>query len=284
MAAATAPSPIPSSKACRAPPMTTRTSPSTSPKSSSTCAPRSPTQTSNKQHPRDFGNMDNSTPLADLKKPGITLARYPVMYDSRTGEPLLLASAQQTPLSSDAARDVAAFQDAIRAGRLLPTKPTAPSPRSTNYRGELTPEQYFAQENQLRIALENQAQQVLLKYLTGDQQPQSQQDFDAGSQYMEAATRLTPESLYLEGRKDFFRGPRAALRQELSRRRRTARAIRAYRSRRGLWLQRSRHLLPGAGRFPQGDPGFPRRYPPRAPLVLPAAQSRAGLRRERRLS
>ena len=47
---------------------------------------------------------------------------------------------------------------------------------------------------------------MLLKYLTGDQQPQSQQDFDAGSQYMEAATRLTPESLYLEGRKDFFRG------------------------------------------------------------------------------
>ena len=53
----------------------------------------------------------------------------------------------------------------------------------------------------------DQAQQVLLKYLTGDQQhKQTQQEFDAGSQYMEAATRLTPESLYLEGRKDFFHG------------------------------------------------------------------------------
>jgi len=164
------------------------------------------TQTNNKQHPRDFGNMDNSTPLSDLKKPGIALARYPRMYDSRSGEPLLLAAAQQTPLSSDASRDVATFQDAVRAGRLLPDQTDNAFTALGKLRGELTPEQYFFQENQLRVALENQAQQVLLKYLTGDQQPQSQQDFDAGSQYMEAASRLTPESLYLEGRKDFFRG------------------------------------------------------------------------------
>jgi hypothetical protein len=29
--------------------------------------------TRNKQHPRDFGNMENSTKLADLSKPGIAL-------------------------------------------------------------------------------------------------------------------------------------------------------------------------------------------------------------------
>ena len=163
-------------------------------------------QTNNKQHPRDFGNMDNSTPLSDLKKPGITLARFPVMYDSRTGEPLLLAAAQQVAISSDVTRDVNTFQDAIQAGRLLPGSQDSAFTALVKLQGELTPEQYFFQENQLRIALENQAQQVLLKYLTGDQQPQTQQDFDAGSEYMEAATRLTPESLYLEGRKDFFHG------------------------------------------------------------------------------
>lgn len=163
-------------------------------------------ETNNKQHPRDFGNMDNSIPLSDLKKPGIALARYPVLYDSRTGEPLLLASAQQTPLSSDATRDVNAFEEAIRAGRILPDQTDSAFTALGRLQGELTPEQYFLQENRLRIALEDQAQQVLLKYLTGDQQPQTQQDFDQGSQYMEAASRLTPESLYLEGRKDFFRG------------------------------------------------------------------------------
>ncbi|HEY3838678.1 MAG TPA: tetratricopeptide repeat protein, partial [Bryobacteraceae bacterium] len=164
------------------------------------------TLTSNKQHPRDFGNMDNSTPLSDLKKPGIALARYPVMFNSRNGKPLLLASAQQTPLSSDATRDVNAFEEAIRAGRVLPDQTDSAFTSLSRLQGELTPEQYFLRENELRIALENQAQQVLLRYLTGDQQPQSQQDFDAGSQYMEAATRLTPESLYLQGRRDFFRG------------------------------------------------------------------------------
>jgi len=162
--------------------------------------------TGNKQHPRDFGNMDNSTPLSDLKKPGITLARYPVLYDSRNGEPLLLAAAQETALSSDVARDVAAFQNAIQAGRILPEDSDNAFTALGKLKNDLTPEQYFIEENSLRIALENQAQQVLLKYLTGDQQPQTQGEFDAGSRYMEAATRLTPESLYLEGRKDFFHG------------------------------------------------------------------------------
>ncbi len=64
----------------------------------------------------------------------------------------------------------------------------------------------FLQENALRVALENEAQQVLLRYLAGDQSPQTKSDFDAGSKYMEAAMRLTPESLYLEGRNDFFAG------------------------------------------------------------------------------
>lgn len=32
-----------------------------------------PKLTRNKQHPRDFGNMDNATKLADLGKPGVTL-------------------------------------------------------------------------------------------------------------------------------------------------------------------------------------------------------------------
>ena len=45
-------------------------------------------------------------------------------------------------------------------------------------------------------------------------------EFDAGSQYMEAAMRLTPESLYLEGRERFLPWPRIAVRQAISARRR----------------------------------------------------------------
>ena len=163
--------------------------------------------TQDKQHARDFGNMENATKLADLSKPGIELARYPVMYDSRRGGPVFLAQAQQAaPLSQQAQQDVDAFQAAIRARRLLPDEQGSPWPILDRLRTQLSPQQMFLQENYLRVALEDQAQQVLLRYLAGDQSPQTKLEFDSGSKYMEAAMRLTPESLYLEGRDSFFKG------------------------------------------------------------------------------
>ena len=60
--------------------------------------------------------------------------------------------------------------------------------------------------NQLRIAQEDRAQEVLLRYLGGDQNPQTQRDFAEAGRYMQAARSLTPESLFLEGRQDFFDG------------------------------------------------------------------------------
>lgn len=68
------------------------------------------------------------------------------------------------------------------------------------------PEQYLDLQNRLRIALENRGQQVLLRYLEGDQVPQREDAFQAGARYFEAAALLTPESLYLQGRAAFCRG------------------------------------------------------------------------------
>ncbi len=157
-------------------------------------------ETSNKQHPRDFGNMDNSTPLSDLKKPGIALARYPILYDSRTGEPLLLAAAQQTPLSSEATRDVNTFQDAIKAGRLLPATARQRLYGARQAEGRTNAGTVFLQEN-------HSAHRAGESGATGAAQISDRRSAAANanrnsmpaSQYMEAATRLTPESLYLEG-------------------------------------------------------------------------------------
>jgi len=154
-----------------------------------------PKLTGNKQHPRDFGNLENSTKLSDLSKQGITLARFRSLYDSQNGGPLLLASAQDTAMSPQATQDVQAFQAAVAARRLLPDEANSAWDLINKLRSELRPEQMFLQENALRVALEDQAQQVLLRYLAGDQSPQTKGDFDAGSKYMEAAMRLTPESL-----------------------------------------------------------------------------------------
>jgi len=166
-----------------------------------------PKLTGNKEHTRDFGSIQNATTLSDLSKQGITLARFLSLYDSRNGGPLLLADASpQEALSGQAQQDVNTFQTDIRAGRLLPDEPNSAFGLVDKLRGELSPEQMFLQENALRVALENQAQQVLLRYLAGDQTQQPKGDFDAGSKYMEAAIRLTPESLYLQGRGSFFLG------------------------------------------------------------------------------
>ena len=162
-------------------------------------------KTGNKQHPRDFGNMDNAVKLADVKAP-INITRYKELYDSRTGEPLFLASAQNQPISQDAQRDVDAFQASIRDGHILPNDQGSAWLLVDKLRAELQPEMMVIQENSLRVALEDKAQQVLLRYLAGDQSPQTKAEFDAGSQYMEAAMKLTPESLYLQGRDYFFSG------------------------------------------------------------------------------
>ena len=76
----------------------------------------------------------------------------------------------------------------------------------SDLKNKLTPEQYRIQENRLRVALEDQGQQVILRYLTGDQIPQTQKDFQRGDSYYRAAKLLTPESLFLEGQGSFMRG------------------------------------------------------------------------------
>jgi tetratricopeptide (TPR) repeat protein len=166
-----------------------------------------PAETGNKQHPREFGNIENGTKLSDVSKPGINITRYKSLYDSRNGGPLQLAQAAgPPPVSAEAQRDIDSFQAAVKAQHLLPADPASPWPLIAKMRAELSPEMMFLQENYLRVALEDRAQQVLLQYLAGDQNPQTKGDFDAGSQYMEAALQLTPESLYLQGRDSFFMG------------------------------------------------------------------------------
>jgi tetratricopeptide (TPR) repeat protein len=167
-----------------------------------------PRATAEKQHPQDISPGTVDVKLSDIKKPGINLAHWRMLLDSRNGQPLYLASASPgSELGGDQADDdIDHFTGAIQAGRILPGQPDDAFSALAKLKTELEPELYTERENQLRIALENKAQQVLLRYLSGDQTPQSQQEFQQGARYMEAARTLTHESLYLEGRQDFFQG------------------------------------------------------------------------------
>ena len=161
-----------------------------------------PEATANKQHPRDFGAFDNSLKLSDLRKPGIEVARWPVLLDWRRGVPLLLASLAPLAPQFDTGGDLAAFNAAIAAGRLLPDALNA----LKRLQPQMNASQYLETSNRLRIALEDRAQLVLLRYLSGDQNPQTQSEFSEAGRLMQAARTLTPESLFLQGREDFFEG------------------------------------------------------------------------------
>jgi protein O-mannosyl-transferase len=162
----------------------------------------------NKQHPREFGTYDNSMKLSDVTKPGIDMARWRILYDSRMGEPLYLASASpdETPSTPTATRAVDEFRTALREGRLLTDQPDNAFVKLQALKPLLSPERYIEEENQLRVALEDRAQDVLLRYLTGDQIPQTRADFESAARCEEAARQLTPESLDLLGHQDFFQG------------------------------------------------------------------------------
>jgi tetratricopeptide (TPR) repeat protein len=173
-----------------------------------------PMATGNKQHPREFGTYDNMMRLSDTRKPGITIAQsqgvahWQVILDSHNGGPLYLAGAPQgqLPGALQAQATVDRFTSAINAGRILPADPNNAFTALRDLQKVMTPEQYQERENQLRIALENKAQEVLLRYLAGDETPQSRDEFQGGARYMDAARMLTRESLFLEGREDFFQG------------------------------------------------------------------------------
>ncbi len=162
--------------------------------------------TNGKQHSREFGTMDNAVVLSDTNKPGIEMTRLPFLYDSG-GEPLYLAQAspQAGQISSDSARAIERFSEALKAGRIMPQQPNSAFQVLPDLR-KLPRAQYLMYENQLRVALEDRGQQVLLRYLAGDQVPQTKTDFASAADYMKAAQALTPESLFLDGRDAFFRG------------------------------------------------------------------------------
>jgi tetratricopeptide (TPR) repeat protein len=172
-----------------------------------------PMATANKQHPREFGTYDNMMRLSDTKKPGIDLARndlahWRVILDSRNGGPLYLAGAPQGQVAAPQANQAMTdrLTSAINAGRVLPTDPNNAFTALRDLKSSASPDQFQELQNQLRIALENKAQEVLLRYLAGDESPQSRDEFQGGARYMDAARTLTQESLFLEGRQDFFQG------------------------------------------------------------------------------
>jgi tetratricopeptide (TPR) repeat protein len=167
--------------------------------------------TNSRQHPRDAGSMARSVVVTETRQRGITLAGF---AGPQTTSAL---SAAGGPRGSDATgpRDSQTMDnpapgreldEAIAGGRLLPDLPQSAFAALRSLQRQLTPEQYLLAQNKLRVALENEGQQLVLRYLAGEQTAQTRYDFQRGAAYFEAALLLTPESLFLEARAAFCNG------------------------------------------------------------------------------
>lgn len=165
--------------------------------------------TNDRQHPRDGGTLPNNVRLADLAKPGIALGTYDA---TRTAAGVAAGTSTRAfegyrvrvlPL-----RQAVDFDEAIAQGRVMPDVPqnAFAALRQLKLSRRLKPVEYLQQENRLRVLLEEQAQDVRLKYLRGEQNPVGREAFDVAAKVTESARLLTPESVLLEARAEFAAG------------------------------------------------------------------------------
>ena len=170
--------------------------------------------TNNKQHPRDFGNMANADEaLRSFESPASSSParkRFTIPAPaSRCCSPRPPARLQISP---QAQADIDAFQAAIAARHILPDDPGSAwnyprSPaRRTESRADVPPGKCPA-----RRAGRSGPAGAAADISRAARRPQVKTDFENGAKYMEAAARLTPESLYLQARDSFFSGPLAVV-------------------------------------------------------------------------
>jgi tetratricopeptide (TPR) repeat protein len=127
-----------------------------------------------KQHPTEFSKFkdEEKEELADITKPGIKIAGWkPMPQDSFSKK-----ASKETESSASVPGSATVPTNEVDLARL--------------------------------IQLEEQGQEIMLRYLQGDEIPQNRDDFEGGRQLYERALTLAPGSLYLESRKEFFLGRR----------------------------------------------------------------------------
>jgi tetratricopeptide (TPR) repeat protein len=176
-----------------------------------------------RQRPREAGKYTGSRPVANTKQPGIAMNKYtPVPPGGTRGTgTLTLAQVESSDTRSltrapiprvriSPLKEAVDFEEALTSGRLLASADRNAITGLRQLRGKIPAAELLAQRNRLQATLEDAGQQVLLRYLTGEQVPQTRGDFITGAAYFATARQLAPESLFLEARQIFCEG-RAAL-------------------------------------------------------------------------
>lgn len=166
-----------------------------------------------KQHPREGGTLDSTIRIADLSKTGIEVGTYQPALKKEEITRGVPKAQQDNPVRVLNIRPTVDFDEAIAAGRLLPdeTANAFTALRQLKLARRLNRNEIVAQENRLRIALEDQNQQALLQYLQGNQKPLTRADYLRASSMVSAAIQINGETPVLASRLLFCEGRVAML-------------------------------------------------------------------------
>ncbi len=177
--------------------------------------------TYDRQHPRDFGSFENTATISDLRKPGLEMPEWRgpdpsikalfSQAESRQGDEwsrstVPPAAPRQREIDEGVDVAIKRYMEALSSNLVLPNDPENALVLLGRLRRRLPRNLYLHYSNILRAKLDIEGQQVLLRYLQGEQVSQTRTDFLEGAAYSAQARVLTPESLLLEAREAFFEG------------------------------------------------------------------------------
>lgn len=172
--------------------------------------------TAKQQSPRDYSTNDEILVTPDLRKDGIHLAAALPLTAENAREvrnrsvnvPPIALQPPSLPVSAA----IKSFEDAIRRGILLPEETGSAATFLDGIRSQqaTSPEVIESLNRRLKVAYEDRGQQVMNRYIEGDQIPQQRADFDRCARDFEESLRIDPSNVFDRSRQLFCRG-RAAI-------------------------------------------------------------------------
>lgn len=168
--------------------------------------------TIDKQHPREGGTLDTTIRVADTGKTGIDVGTYskgvvdaePAQAQRRSID----GKARQAAVRTLHIPQAVDFDDAIEKGRILPDQPGNAFSAFGRLKlaRRLTRDQVLSQENRLRAAVEDRAQETLTHYLKSGQETPRREEFAQGARLLSAAIQMNGETPRLMSRLAFCEG------------------------------------------------------------------------------
>lgn len=165
--------------------------------------------TSQKQRPFGQSSKPNLVVVENAHEEGIRIdppSQLPIVPESTRGKKKPAASPAAVPIPESAD---APFRAALQAGNLLPCDHATNAREILNVlrsRNAINEIEWRSLREQLRVALEEKGQDVILAYLRGAQPPLRREDFLRGRDYFRAALEILPGSSFDESRMDFADG------------------------------------------------------------------------------